>query len=83
MYNKTKKYLNQYHVIQLDIAELKVTMPEGEELVAFLQKCVLEELRKVYPDAGKDTPSLPLALADINENYEPCLSDRYSSDQEI
>lgn len=62
-----KKYLNQYHVIQLDIAELKVTMPEGEDLVVFLQRCVLEELQKVYPDMVKDTLSLPLALADINE----------------
>lgn len=62
-----KKHLKQYHVIQLDIAELKVTLPEREDLVSFLQKCVLEELRKVYPDMVKDTSSLPLALADINE----------------
>ncbi len=62
-----KKYLNQCNVIQLDIAELKVTMPEGEDFVSFLQKCVLNELQQVYPSVVKDAWSLPLTLADINE----------------
>lgn len=29
------EYLNQYNVIQLDIAELKVTMPKDEEIVSY------------------------------------------------
>lgn len=62
------KHLNQYHVIHLDIAELKVTMPQNTELVAYLQKSVLNELSGLYPEIVKeDALSLPLALADINE----------------
>ena len=63
-----KKNLNQYPVIHLDIAELKVTMPKGEDLAVYLQKCVIEELRKEYSLSDKrDEISLPLALAEINE----------------
>ena len=62
-----RKYLNQYSVIQLDISELKVTMPGDEELVSWIQECVLGELREVYPFISKETCLLPLALADINE----------------
>ena len=57
-----KKNLNQYPVIHLDIAELKVTMPKGEDLAVYLQKCVIEELRKEYSLSDKrDEISLPLA----------------------
>lgn len=62
-----RKYLNQYSVIQLDISELKVTMPGEEDLVSWIQKCVLGELRETYSFISKETCSLPLALADINE----------------
>lgn len=54
-------------MIQLDIAELKVTMPKGEDFVVFLQNCVVKELREMYPSIVKGTESLPLTLADINE----------------
>lgn len=62
-----RKHLNQYNVIQLDIAELKVTMPKSEEFVQYIQKCVIHELRVVYPEIAEDAVSLPLTLAYINE----------------
>lgn len=63
-----KKHLNQYNVIQLDIAELKITMPKNEEFVPYIQKCVINELRDIYPEVVTETAcSLPLILADINE----------------
>lgn len=63
-----RKHLNQYNVIQLDIAELKITMPKNENFVAYIQKCVINELRDIYPEiAAEASSSLPLMLADINE----------------
>lgn len=63
-----KKHLGQHNVIQLDIAELNVTMPKNEDIVVYLQKCVINELRTAYPEfVGKDAVSLPLTLADIND----------------
>ncbi|MDO4326626.1 MAG: AAA family ATPase [bacterium] len=63
-----KKHLNQYNVIHLDIAEMKVTMPKEYSLVTYIQKCVIDELRNSYLEIiNKDAFSLPLTLADINE----------------
>ena len=93
-----KTHLNQYQVIQLDIAELKVTMSGKEDLVSCIQKCVLGELREAYPFISKETYSLPLALADINEKtgerfifvidewdavFREDLSDKKTQDQYI
>lgn len=64
-----RQHLNQYNVIQLDIAELKVTMPQNEDFVLYIQKLVINELCGLYPEiVKKDSVSLPLTLADINEN---------------
>lgn len=66
-----RKYLNQCNVIQLDIAELKVTMPKDADIVLYLQKCVIRELRECYPAiVDQKADSLPLVLADINEKTE-------------
>lgn len=63
-----RQHLNQYRVIQLDIAEMKVTMPKNIDFILYLQKCVLHELRSLFPEIVKENASsLPLALADINE----------------
>lgn len=63
-----RRHLNQYNVIQLDIAELKVTMPKSEDFVLYIQKCVIDELRDIYPEIVEhNASSLPLTLADINE----------------
>lgn len=63
-----RKHLNQYNVIQLDVAEMRVTMPQGEDLAEYLQRCVIDELRGLYPEiVGEEAVSLPLTLAAINE----------------
>lgn len=63
-----RQHLNQYNVIQVDIAELKVTMPKGEDFVSYLQKCIIGELRDIYPEIVEEKESsLPLTLANINE----------------
>ena len=63
-----QKHLNQYNVIQLDIAEMRVTMPDSGDFVLYLQKCVINELRSLYPEIlDEKVSSLPLALADIHE----------------
>lgn len=63
-----RQHLNQYNVIQVDIAEMSVTMPKGEAFVLYLQKCIINELRDIYPEiVGEKASSLPLMLADINE----------------
>lgn len=65
-----KKHLNQYNVIQIDLAEMKVTMDQGENIVQYLQKSVIGELRDLFPGLVDDkASSLPLVLADINEKY--------------
>ncbi len=62
-----RQHLNQYCVIQLDIAELKITMPKCEDFVQYLQKCVIDELRDIYPEIVTQTASsLPLTLAELN-----------------
>lgn len=43
-------------------------MPCDSDIVIYLQKIVVDELRGIYPEAvGLDAVSLPLTLADINE----------------
>lgn len=63
-----KKHLNQYNVIQIDLAEMKVTMDKGRDLIQYLQKSVIGELRDLFPGlVDEKAASLPLVLADINE----------------
>lgn len=63
-----KKHLNQYYVIQLDAAELKVTKPKGESVAAYLQRCVAEELYKEFlTSEERGVVSLPVLLAELNE----------------
>lgn len=63
-----RQHLNRYNVIQVDTSELKVTMPKEEDFVLYFQKCVIQELRDIYPQiVREEANSLPLTLADINE----------------
>lgn len=62
-----EKHLNQYDVIHLDIAYLLVQKRNASDTVAFIQKCVIEELKTIYPDVLSDDESeLPLALSAIH-----------------
>lgn len=61
-----RKNLNQYNVIMLNIQDFLSLKPSVEEMLAFLQKRVLRDLRKKYPDAIEDDESiLSLALEDL------------------
>ena len=60
------EYLNQYDVIHLDIAYLLVQIKDSSRTVSYLQECVIEELKTVYPNilSEKDI-MLPFALSKI------------------
>lgn len=60
-------HLNKYDVIHLDIAYLLVQQKNAVDTVSFMQKCVIEELKNIYPDIlPDDLNELPLALSAIH-----------------
>lgn len=60
-------YMNQYDVIHLDIADIRSEKADATETIAYIQDCVIGELRGYYPDVPMDgCTSLPSALAQIN-----------------
>lgn len=61
-----EKYRNQYNVILLNIQDFLSLKPSVEEMLNFLQKRVLKELRRKYPDVIEEDESfLSLALEDL------------------
>lgn len=65
-----EKHLNRYDVIHLDIAYLLVQRPSATDTVSFMQKCVIDELKTIYPDVlSDDDRDLPLALSAV---YQAC-----------
>lgn len=63
-----EKYLNKYDVIHLDMAYLLVQSKNAADTVAFMQKCVIDELKVIYPGilTAEDT-MLPLSLSKVND----------------
>lgn len=62
-----KEQLNQSSVLYLDIAWFYNTAVDEKQVVTFLQKMVIEELRTIYPEClAKEECSLSMALAKIN-----------------
>ena len=62
-----EEHLNQYDVIHLDMAYLLVQNKSAVDTVAFMQKCVIDELRVIYPGILTDEDqALPFALSKIN-----------------
>lgn len=59
-------HLNQYDVIYLDIIWFISSCEKGRNIVEYIQKQVIKELKKVYPFLG-EIISLPLALSKISE----------------
>lgn len=59
-------HLNQYDVIYLDITWFISICEKGRNIVEYIQKQVIEELKNVYPFMG-EIKSLPLALSKISE----------------
>lgn len=63
-----EKHLNKYDVIHLDIAYLLVQNKSAADTVAYMQKCVIEELKILYPGILTDQDSeLPFALSKVND----------------
>lgn len=63
-----EKHLNQYDVIHLDLAYLLVQNKSAAETVSFLQKCVIAELKDIYPGIlSEEAGELPLALSAIHQ----------------
>lgn len=61
-----KQHLNQYNVIMLNIQDFLSLKPSVEEMIAFLQKRVLKELRRKYPNVIEEEENfLSLALEDL------------------
>ncbi len=61
-----RKYLNQYNVILLNIQDFVSIKPAIEDMISFLQKRVIAELKKKYPGViGEDESFLSLALEDL------------------
>lgn len=57
-----EEHLNQYDVIHLDMAYLLVQNKSAVDTVAFMQKCVIDELRVIYPGILTDEDqALPFA----------------------
>lgn len=63
-------HLNQYDVIHLDIAYLLVQKKSAVDTVTFMQKCVIDELKSIYPGvlSGQES-ELPLALSAIYQAF--------------
>lgn len=61
-----RKYLNQYNVILLNIQDFVSLKPAIDDMILFLQKRVIAELKRKYPGViGEDESFLSLALEDI------------------
>lgn len=61
-----RKYLNQYNVIVMNIQNFLSVTNSVDEMLAFLQKRVISELRRQYPDTISDDESiLSLAMEEV------------------
>ena len=59
-------HLNKYDVIHLDVAYLMVQKKSVMETVSFMQECVIEELKDIYPAVLSDKDcELPFVLSKI------------------
>ena len=58
-----KKHLNKYDVIHIDIQWFQANCVEPDNVVDFITNSVLDELRKIYPEAlPTEVTRLPDAL---------------------
>lgn len=61
------KYLNQYNVIYLDITWFISIVGEKKEIVKYLQKEVIAELKEAFPSTTEEDRSLSLALSEVSD----------------
>lgn len=61
-----KKHLNKYDVIHIDVQWFLTNCEDADNIVSYITRVVLDELREVYPDILKsEITSLPDALSRI------------------
>ena len=61
-----KKYLNKYDVIHIDVQWFLTNCEEADNVVAYITKMVLDELREVYPEIlSPEVVSLPDGLSRV------------------
>lgn len=60
-------YRNCYNVIYLDITWFISTAEDAEDIVKYMQREVIKELRSTFPDSTSEQKSLPVALSDISD----------------
>lgn len=62
-----EEHLNKYDVIHLDMAYLLVKNKSATDTVAFMQKCVIDELKVLYPGVlTEEDTELPFSLSKVN-----------------
>ena len=74
-YKDYKRHLNQYNVIMLNIQDFLSLKPEVDDMILFLQKRVIAELKRKYPDMiAEEECFLSLALEDLySQTGEPFI----------
>ena len=60
-------YKNCYNVIYLDLTWFISTAEDTEDIVKYMQREVIKELRSTFPDSTSEQKSLPVALSDISD----------------
>ncbi len=65
-----KKHLNQYNVIHVDIQKFLSRTKGIQELLDFMQKRILKEMRRTFPSVDPDETSLITALEDLHGETE-------------
>ena len=61
-----RKNLNRYNVIMLNIQDFVSIIPKVDEMLLFLQKRVIKELKRAYPDiVDADESFLSFVLEDL------------------
>lgn len=65
-----KKHLNQYNVIHVDIQKFLSRTKGIQELLDFMQKRILKEMRRTFSSVDPDETSLITALEDLHGETE-------------
>lgn len=64
-----KKHLNRYDVIHIDIQWFLANCDEADKVVPFITKCVLKELRDMYPESiSQEVMTVPDALSRVKNS---------------
>ena len=63
-----KKHLNKYDVIHIDVQWFLTNCEEAENVVAYITRIVLDELREIYPEIlSENVRSLPDGLSRVKD----------------